>query len=223
MISTQISEGITRFEFSGREEWLTNREGIGGSDAASILGLSPFKSNQQLWREKSGLQKPEDISDKPYVKYGHDAEPLIRALFALNFPQFTVEYYDNNMFRNKKFPWAHASLDGELTDPDGRKGIWEGKTTTINRPGQADNWKDRIPDSYYIQCLHYLMVTEFEYVWLTALLKFEFGENVELQIRNYFFDREEVLDDIEFLKKEEEKFWKSLKKGKRPSLILPEI
>ena len=218
-----IGKGIERYVFDSRDEWLRNREGIGGSDAASIVGLSPYKSNQQLWKEKSGEAKSEDISDKPYVKYGHDAEPLIRGLFALNYPQYKVDYSDNNMFRNKKYPWAHASLDGELTDPEGRKGIWEGKTTTILRPGQADTWKDRIPDPYYIQCLHYLMVTEYEYVWLTALLKYEFGDDITLQIRNYSFEREEVLEDIDYLKKEEEKFWKSLKKGKRPGLILPEI
>ena len=39
-----------------REEWLqARRRGIGGSDAAAVLGLSPWKSNVRLWEEKTGL------------------------------------------------------------------------------------------------------------------------------------------------------------------------
>ena len=55
--------------------WLEARSHyIGGSDAAAVLGLNPYKSNLELWQEKTGLVVPEDISEKPYVKYGHAAE-----------------------------------------------------------------------------------------------------------------------------------------------------
>ena len=48
-----------------RTDWLkARRKGIGGSDAASVLGISPWKSNVQLWEEKTGIAEPEDISDK---------------------------------------------------------------------------------------------------------------------------------------------------------------
>lgn len=223
MTNEQIGAGITRYIFSGRGEWLRNRKGIGGSDAASIVNMNPYKDNQTLWREKAGLQEPEDISGKPYVKYGHDAEPLLRNLFALNYPQYTVDYFNDNLIRNDKYPWAHASLDGELTDQDGNKGILEVKTATINSPLQADKWKDKIPDNYYIQCLHYLMVTGYEFVRLTALLRYEAGERLLCEIRDYDFERNEVLEDIEYLKREEKRFWDSLQKGKQPGLMLPEI
>lgn len=61
-----------------RSEWLRNRDRIGGSDASSILGMNPYKDNVELWRIKTGLQEAEDISDKPYVKYGTEAEPHLR-------------------------------------------------------------------------------------------------------------------------------------------------
>ena len=51
-----------------------------------------------------------------------------------------------------------ASLDGELVDQDGRKGILEIKTTNILQSMQYEKWKDRIPDNYYIQVLHYLLL-----------------------------------------------------------------
>ena len=51
-----------------REDWLEERKkGIGGSDAATILGLNPYKTTIELWEEKTGRKDAPDISDKPYV------------------------------------------------------------------------------------------------------------------------------------------------------------
>ena len=75
------------------------------------------------------------------------------------------------MLINKKYPWAHASLDGELVDPDGRRGILEIKTTNILQSMQWQKWDNQIPDNYYIQILHYLLVTEYDFVVLKAQLK----------------------------------------------------
>ena len=129
---------VSMIQLKNREEWLQNRTRIGGSDASAIVGLNPYKSNTDLWLEKTGQVTSEDISDKPYVKYGTNAEEHLRALFALDFPQYEVEYLDNNMFLNDKFPFAHASLDGWLTDKDGRKGILEIKTTEILQSMQKE-------------------------------------------------------------------------------------
>ena len=39
-----------------REEWLEERKnGIGGSDAATILGLNPYKSNETPPKTDSGI------------------------------------------------------------------------------------------------------------------------------------------------------------------------
>lgn len=207
-----------------REEWLQNRTGrIGGSDASAIVGRNPYKSNVELWMEKTGAMEAEDISDKPYVKYGTQAETHLRELFRLDFPQFTVEYVDNNMFLNDRYPWAHASLDGWLIDQDGRKGILEIKTTEILQSMQREKWRDRIPDNYYIQVLHYLMVTEFEFAVLKAQLKTVFDGVPYLQTRHYFIERSEVEEDIRYLMQEEERFWRHLRSGKQPALRLPEL
>lgn len=219
----RFSTDITRIQFDSMEEWLVNRKGIGGSDASAILGLNPYKTNQELWMEKKGQMSPVDISGKSYVKYGNDAEPLLRALFALDYPEYKVEYYDNNMIINKKYPWAHASLDGELMDPDGRRGILEIKTTNILQSMQWEKWDNRIPDNYYIQVLHYLLVTEYDFVVLKAQLKRVRDGEVRLTTKHYHIEREEVLSDIKMLKEEEEAFWRSLQSGQEPGLLLPEI
>ena len=209
---------------TSREEWLAARQNrIGGSDASAVIGRNPYKSNLELWQEKTGLLVPEDISEKPYVKYGHAAEPLLRELFALDFPEYKVEYVDNNLWLNSKYPFAHASLDGWLTDPDGRKGILEIKTTNILQSMQKEKWNGRIPDNYYIQVLHYLFVTEFDFVVLKAQLKYDFNGDIWCQTKHYMIERSDVTEDIEFLKKSEKDFWHMVQARKKPGLWLPEI
>ena len=214
---------VTKTILDSREEWLHHRNRIGGSDASCVVGKNPYKSNVELWLEKTGKVEPEDISDKPYVKYGTEAEEHLRALFALDFPQFKVDYSENNMFLNDKYPFAHASLDGELTDADGRKGILEIKTTEILQSMQREKWNDRIPDNYYVQILHYLMVTEFDFVVLKAQLKYDFKGDISCQTKHYFIERSDVEDDINYLILQEKNFWKYVKENRQPPLRLPEI
>ena len=210
---------------NGREDWLHARSGrIGGSDAAAVLGCNPWMTNVQLWKYKTGKAKQKDISDKEVVKYGNNAEPLLRQLFALDFPQYEVLYEENNIFFNDKIPWAHASLDGWLVDKEtGRKGILEIKTTNIIQSLQKEKWKNRIPDNYYIQVLHYLMVTGFDFVVLKAQLKYEYDGDIMLNTRHYKIEREEVLEDIVFLEKSEKEFSEYIKNDMQPPLVLPAI
>ena len=136
------------FVLESREEWLKARDQhIGGSEAASVLGLNPYQSNTDLWRIKTGQREAEDISDKPYVRYGHDAEPLLRELFKLDYPELEVGYVENNLFVNSRYPWAHASLDGWLRDREGRTGILEIKTTEILQSMQREKWNKQVPDN----------------------------------------------------------------------------
>lgn len=215
---------VEKIILKNRDEWLEKRAGrIGGSDASCIVGMNPYKSNVELWEEKIGKKQAEDISDKPYVKYGTEAEAHLRALFALDFPQFKVSYEENNMWLNDKYPFAHASLDGWLEDEDGRKGILEIKTTNILQSMQKEKWKNRIPDNYYIQVLHYLMVTEFDFAILKAQLKYDYDGDIMLTTKHYKIERDEVKDDIEYLQKAEKDFYSAIKEKRRPSLVLPAI
>ena len=137
---------IEKTILSSREEWLKHRmQGIGGSEISAVVGLNPYMSNVDLWELKTGAVEPEDISDKPYIKYGTQAEPLLRDLFKLDFPQYEVFYEENNSFRNSRYPWALASLDGWIRDENGRVGVWECKTTNILQSMQKEKWNHQIP------------------------------------------------------------------------------
>ena len=220
---------VQRLQFNSREEWLNKRTSfIGGSDASAIVGRNPYMTNIDLWEIKTGRRIQRDISNVSVVKYGVEAEHLLRELFILDYPQYKVDYVEHNIWLNDKYPFAHASLDGWLTEIDtedgteGRKGVWECKTTEILQSMQKEKWKDKIPDNYYIQILHYLMVTEFDFAVLKAQLKYNYNGNISLSTKHYNIEREEVLDDIEYLAEEEAKFAEYIRMDKRPPLVLPD-
>lgn len=209
--------------FRTRTDWLEARKSfIGGSDAAAAIGQSPYKTNIQLWEEKTGLRKPDDISDLPYVRYGTKAEEYLRELFRLDFPDYQLDYQPGNLWTNEKFPWAHASLDGWLTDADGRHGVWECKTSNILSKASVKNWDDQIPQQYYCQVLHYLMVTEFDFAVLKAQLRYP-GEDRFTVTKHYFFERANLEEDIRYLADREREFAIAVREKRRPALILPEL
>lgn len=209
-----------------RKAWLEARKlGIGGSDASAIVGMNPYKSNIELWEEKTGRVIPEDISEKPYVKYGSQAEKHLRELFKLDYPEYKVFHKEYDIIVHPEIPFLLASLDGTLVHREtGRKGILEIKTTNVLNSMHREKWNDRIPNNYYIQCLHYLLVTGADFCILKAQLKTDFGGEVRLNTKHYTIERSEVLEDIEYLKNKEIEFWTEfVQKGRKPHLLLPAI
>ena len=210
--------------FPSREEWLTARNIVGGSDAACIVGMNPWKSNVELWLEKTGQCKPDDISSNPYVSFGTKAEAPLRELFGLNYPHLLVEYTPNNLWVNERYPWAHCSLDGWLTDTKtGDKGVLEVKTTNVMSSRQKEEWKDQIPMNYFCQVIHSMAVAEMDFAYVEALLRWEIDHDIYCQLRHYRIDRKDVETDIEILMEAEKKFAEDVKKRHKPALILPSI
>ncbi|MEG2489412.1 YqaJ viral recombinase family protein [Anaerorhabdus sp.] len=202
-------------KFKNEKEWLKGRSvGIGGSSASSLVNKNPWQDLVSLWEEKKGIRIPEDISDKPAVMYGKKAEKYIRGLFELDYLKYEVQYLDNVTLQNKEIPWMMYSPDGLLIEKEtGRKGILEIKTTNIMRSMQREEWKDSVPINYYIQVLHGLLVTNFDFVELRAQLKSEWKlddgtKETRIQVKDYHIERSEALSDLEWLLSEEETNYK---------------
>lgn len=206
-----------------RTGWLKERaKRIGGSEIAAVVGLNPYMTNVDLWRIKTGREVPDDISDKPAVKYGSEAEKFLRELFKLDYPQYVVDYTENNLFVNPVYPFAHASLDGWMRDAEGRLGILEIKTSTIQSSVQKAKWDGRIPDNYYAQVCWYMGVVEADFAILKAHLRWA-KEDVFEVTKHYFIERADVEDDIEFLLEKGAEFYGYILRDEEPPLVLPEI
>lgn len=208
-------------------EWLKMRReiGIGGSDAGAVVGLNHWKTNVDLWKEKTGISKGNNISDNQAVKFGKEAEKYIRGLFVLEHPEYLVDYHEFWMYLNSENDFMYATLDGELKDRNtGEKGILEIKTTTIHNSNQWNDWENRIPDSYYVQVLHQLACTGWNFAILKAYIMYTAkngGNNVT--IREYRIDRKDVVLEIEYLLQKEREFIQYVRDKKEPPLILPRI
>lgn len=214
---------VTNLKASNREDWLQKRkQRIGGSEASAIVGMNPYMDNNDLWEIKTG-RKEAGVSDNALMQYGRDAEPYIRELFRLDFPQYKVFYEDNNIWVNDKYPFAHASLDGWLEDENGRRGILEIKTTNVLSSMSREKWKGAVPQNYHIQVLHYMMVFEADFAVLKARLKFDYDGEIVLHERHYFFERYKLEADIKAIEEAERNFYQYVIEDKRPPLILPNI
>ena len=178
--------------------------GIGGSDAAVVVGLSPFKTAYQLYLEKRG-EAPEDDAESLAMKFGSLLEEPI------------VEHYCDVTGRDVRrqplafhdaHPFMLANIDRQiLKDPRG-PGILEVKTTN-DWSGRGIHGADDIPDHYYIQAQHYLAV--YDYAW--ASLAILIGG-----ARFIWFDVERNDAVIEELIHQESAFWERVQSGNPPPI-----
>lgn len=197
---------LKRFSFVTREEWLSGRhQGIGGSEAAAAIGLSPWMTPLELWRLKTGQTKAKDLSGNAAVEQGVRMEPILRDFFAAMHPEYSVEHHPYDLLFQEERPFIFASLDGELTEVEtGRKGILEIKTGTPTG-AKWKEWADgNMPQNYYIQTIHQLLSTGYDFVRLFACL---YSINGDKTIKEYEIERSDVEEDLAWLLEQETRFW----------------
>lgn len=103
-----------------REEWLAyRRQGIGGSDAASIMGISPFRTARDIYYDKLGLVTTAEYEGNwVALKMGHLLEDLVAEIFTrkTGLPIFKLE----RMFQHPIYPFMLADVDFFITLPNGQ-------------------------------------------------------------------------------------------------------
>lgn len=208
--------------FKSRSDWLIGRaDGIGGSDASAAMARNPWRSNLELWQIKTGRKIAPDISNNERVIYGQTAEEYIRRLYQLQHKdQIDVHYMPNVVLQNRKDPFMLYSPDGLLQDRDtGRCGILEIKTATPITAAQREKWRDdKIPDNYFIQVLHGLNVTGFDFVDLVAELTYAEDRTWR---KTYRIERGDFLEELEYVREGVTAFWNEwIVPDKEPPLIL---
>lgn len=184
------------------KQWQDARKGsIGGSDAAAIVGLNPYKSAYALWAEKSGKIEPEDISMKEAVRLGHELEPYV----AKRFTEITGKKVrrENFILKNDLYPFAHANVDRMVI---GERAGLECKTTSALSLGKFKGGE--YPATYYVQCVHYLAVTGLDRWYLCVLI----GNQ---EVRVFVIERDE--DEIKALMDTEGQFWAQVDAGIAPN------
>ena len=182
------------------EEWLRHRQrSIGGSDAAAIVGLSAYVSPYTVWADKLGKIPPSE--DNEAMRQGRDLEQYVAERFAEATGKKVRR--ENNILINPDFPFAHANVDRIVIGEDA--GL-ECKTTNQLNLKKFKNGE--FPDHYYVQCMHYMMVTGCSKWYLAVLV---------LGREFLWFEIERDEEEIAALAKSEQEFWKCVEQGVPPA------
>lgn len=158
-----------------RDEWLDwRRKGLGGSDAAAVLGISPFRTARDLYYDKLGIVTADDQENWVALEMGNLLEPLVARIFE---KKTGLKIYQRKcMFQHPAYPWMLADLDYLVELPDGSTAILEIKTTNYNA---KDKWwyngEEIVPVYYEAQGRHYMAVMGIDRVYFCCL----YGNNEE--------------------------------------------
>ncbi|NYZ69347.1 YqaJ viral recombinase family protein [Endozoicomonas sp. SM1973] len=169
----------------GREKFLADRRlGIGGSDVAAILGVHPHKTALEVWAEKTGKVEPKDLSNIEAVHFGNELEDVV----AREYMRRTLREVRqvNKTMICKAQPWLVGNLDRRVV---GLKRVLELKTADKMVVQYGKQWGkgnvysiddqgnviavilcDEVPDTYLLQCLHYMIVTGWKVADLAVLI-----------------------------------------------------
>lgn len=196
-------DGAVDFSAAAKSaEWHEARRGrIGGSDAGVIAG-SPWKTTYQLWLEKSGMADV-DQAETEAMYWGSVLEDAVVRRYC---DETGHKVRRQPLITSKSYPWMVANVDRQIVGEERGPGILEVKTT--NAFARIDELND-IPDAYYAQLQHYLMVTGYSWGAFAVLI----GGNT--------FRRFEVVADPDYqeiLLAAEVAFWGLVESGIAPDV-----
>ena len=186
-------------QFKSRKEWLEARKsGLGGSDAAAILGVDPYRSALQVYAEKTDLIEPQEDND--ILWWGRKLQPIVAQAYRRETGR-KLQYYGNHFFVSQDRPHFFASLDAMIVEP---AGILEIKTSEVVTQQELEQ---EIPINWQVQIQHCLGVIGLEMGSFTVPLPHR---------RLFWVDVPADKDFIELLFDKEAAFWQQVQEHRPP-------
>ncbi len=141
------------------EQLERRRDGVGGSDAPIIVGLSKRCTALELYYHKRG-ELPDENEPDELQWLGHEIEPVIAKRYTHDTGRHTVRC--NRTLLHPEFEWMLAHIDRRVKSRKPKRGL------EMKLRVHGDDWgptgTDQVPDDVLVQCEHYLGVTGWE-VW----------------------------------------------------------
>jgi putative phage-type endonuclease len=201
----------TGLDLAAWHEW--RRAGVGGSDAGTIAGLSPWRSPLAIWLEKTGRTQPEvRAQESPWKRWGRRLEPVM----ADEFEELRglVVGHMGVLCERDDMPWQRATLDGLVYESqadldagtDQAIAVLELKTSSWRSPL---SWEEGVPKLYAAQVQHELMVTGLPMAYLAVLHD---GSRFEI------YELEAEPEVIAALSELEEDFWRCVQEDTPPAI-----
>jgi len=181
---------------------------VGGSDVATIFGLSPWTTPLELWRIKKKQMKPTISANADQLEMGHLMEPIAAHWYAKKTGNTVA--VDTGLYQHSDFPYALANIDRRFVESSGAEGILECKSTTYHK---ASDWAEgAIPVYYEMQLRFYLAVMDVEIGDFACL----WGNNPNTDLAKPRLLRDKFKEESIF-EKLDEWIW-SLKNDKPPTM-----
>ena len=138
------------------QEWLDKRkDSIGASEAGAIIGVNPYQTPVDVYLSKIGKGLP--VDDNLAMWLGRKLEPVIRERFQM---ESGLKVRNDHKIRvDSEHDFLTTNLDGMIV---GEKVPVEYKTLST--------WDGEIPNHYFAQIQHQMMVTDTPYIYFVALL-----------------------------------------------------
>jgi len=163
----QSPAGSTRANHSSaddaRGEWhAARRKGLGGSDVAAVMGVSPWNSAMDTWLSKMGMVEPN--SETGAMQRGRLFEDAIAQWYQEEIgSEYVVEGGEEMPIGNPLVEeWMLASPDRYVTRVDGTEPKFGLEIKTARSDygwGQKSEGNAGIPAYYLTQCAWYMAVT----------------------------------------------------------------
>jgi putative phage-type endonuclease len=184
----------------------TRNKGLGGSDLAAVVGISPFKTPFDVWLDKTGQSEPEQ--EKPWLEWGNRLEPVIAKAYS---DKTGVALIKNSVvFQHPKHSWFIGTPD--YLRPTEPRGLDCKTSSGFSRDKWGEEGTDQIPDYYIVQAQWYMTLTG-AHLWDIPVL---IGGN---DFRSYIVRHNEDLEDA--LLNAAEKFWTKHVLGETAPEMLP--
>jgi putative phage-type endonuclease len=131
----------TVIQTTDRDGWLAaRRRYLTASDAASVLGHSPWRSRLDVWLDKRGEAAPFDESER--MRLGRLLEPAILRRYALDTD--LVVHPNDLLHASDAHPWIACTPDAIVMDSGKQAGLAQAKATS-----SVSSWPDGQPPIYY--------------------------------------------------------------------------
>ena len=148
---------------------IVRASGIGASEIAAILGLSPWADPWIIYARKHGMLEPQPKNDR--MKWGTRLQRVIAEAFSEEMGM-DAEWCDQRRSHPERV-WQFASPDALIPSIASPEAILEVKTAAFDQSGQWDqdiSNEDGVPVYYAVQAYWQMSTLELEHCWMAVLI-----------------------------------------------------
>jgi putative phage-type endonuclease len=150
-----------------QQQIATRESGIGSSDCAAAIGVSPYKTRYELWLEKTGQATAPDLDEVERVQWGNHLEPIIAERYAAREGVKVARVNQTQV--HPEIPYLLSHIDRRVV---GKDMILECKNASEYYGSKAfgEEYSDQVPENYLVQVTHQLIVNRKQLGDLAALI-----------------------------------------------------